>query len=178
MSFTMPNMPVTIVATVKPTSQATFEIKKIQNTDGTFVTKVDGKEVTSAKAGQKVQVVGGSSKSFYNYIPYVTKTGDSSVAVYVDKDTNTFTMPDYPVTGKVQFYVYHNVVLDASNGTNGFYNVTSVLNGMQVQRCGAGVELQVNIWGVTNGMSAGDIILTYQDGSTYTLVNTNRFNCL
>ncbi len=175
MSFTMPNMPVTIVATVKPTSQATFEIKKIQNTDGTFVTKVDGKEVTSAKAGQKVQVVGGSSKSFYNYIPYVTKTGDSSVVVYVDKDTNTFTMPDYPVTVKVQFYVYHNVVLDASNGTNGFYNVTSVLNGMQVQRCGAGVELQVNIWGITNGMSAGDIILTYQDGSTYTLVNTNRF---
>ena len=175
LSFTMPNMPVTIVATVKPTSQATFEIKKIQNTDGTFVTKVDGKEVTSAKAGQKVQVVGGSSKSFYNYIPYVTKTGDSSVAVYVDKDTNTFTMPDYPVTVKVQFYVYHNVVLDASNGTNGFYNVTSVLNGMQVQRCGAGVELQVNIWGITNGMSAGDIILTYQDGSTYTLVNTNRF---
>lgn len=175
MSFTMPNMPVTIVATVKPTSKATFEIKKIQNTDGTFVTKVDGKEVTSAKAGQKVQVVGGSSKSFYNYIPYITKTGDSSVAVYVDKDTNTFTMPDYPVTVKVQFYVYHNVVLDASNGTNGFYNVTSVLNGMQVQRCGAGVELQVNIWGVTNGMSAGDIILTYQDGSTYTLVNTNRF---
>lgn len=175
MSFTMPNMPVTIVATVKPTSQATFEIKKIQNTDGTFVTKVDDKEVTSAKAGQKVQVVGGSSKSFYNYIPYVTKTGDSSVVVYVDKDTNTFTMPDYPVTVKVQFYVYHNVVLDASNGTNGFYNVTSVLNGMQVQRCGAGVELQVNIWGITNGMSAGDIILTYQDGSTYTLVNTNRF---
>ena len=175
MSFTMPNMPVTIVATVKPTSQATFEIKKIQNTDGTFVTKVDGKEVTSAKAGQKVQIVGGSSKSFYNYIPYVTKTGDSSVAVYVDKDTNTFTMPDYPVTVKVQFYVYHNVVLDASNGTNGFYNVTAVINGMQVQRCGAGVELQVNIWGVTNGMSAGDIILTYQDGSTYTLVNTNRF---
>ena len=175
MSFTMPNMPVTIVATVKPTSKATFEIKKIQNTDGTFVTKVDGKEVTSAKAGQKVQVVGGSTKAFYNYIPYVTKTGDSSVAVYVDKDTNTFTMPDYPVTVKVQFYVYHNVVLDASNGTNGFYNVTSVLNGMQVQRCGAGVELQVNIWGVTNGMSAGDIILTYQDGSTYTLVNTNRF---
>lgn len=175
MSFTMPNMPVTIVATVKPTSQATFEIKKIQNTDGTFVTKVDDKEVTSAKAGQKVQVVGGSSKSFYNYIPYVTKTGDSSVVVYVDKDTNTFTMPDYPVTVKVQFYVYHNVVLDASNGTNGFYNVTAVINGMQVQRCGAGVELQVNIWGVTNGMSAGDIILTYQDGSTYTLVNTNRF---
>lgn len=175
MSFTMPNMPVTIVATVKPTSQATFEIKKIQNTDGTFVTKVDDKEVTSAKAGQKVQVVGGSSKSFYNYIPYVTKTGDSSVVVPVDKDTNTFTMPDYPVTVKVQFYVYHNVVLDASNGTNGFYNVTSVLNGMQVQRCGAGVELQVNIWGITNGMSAGDIILTYQDGSTYTLVNTNRF---
>lgn len=175
MSFTMPNMPVTIVATVKPTSQATFEIKKIQNTDGTFVTKVDGKEVTSAKAGQKVQVVGGSTKAFYNYIPYVTKTGDSSVVVYVDKDTNTFTMPDYPVTVKVQFYVYHNVVLDASNGTNGFYNVTAVINGMQVQRCGAGVELQVNIWGVTNGMSAGDIILTYQDGSTYTLVNTNRF---
>lgn len=175
MSFTMPNMPVTIVATVKPTSQATFEIKKIQNTDGTFVTKVDDKEVTSAKAGDTVQVVGDSTKAFYNYIPYVTKTGDSSVAVYVDKDTNTFTMPDYPVTVKVQFYVYHNVVLDASNGTNGFYNVTSVLNGMQVQRCGAGVELQVNIWGVTNGMSAGDIILTYQDGSTYTLVNTNRF---
>lgn len=175
MSFTMPNMPVTIVATVKPTSQATFEIKKIQNTDGTFVTKVDDKEVTSAKAGQKVQVVGGSTKAFYNYIPYVTKTGDSSVVVYVDKDTNTFTMPDYPVTVKVQFYVYHNVVLDASNGTNGFYNVTAVINGMQVQRCGAGVELQVNIWGVTNGMSAGDIILTYQDGSTYTLVNTNRF---
>ena len=175
MSFTMPNMPVTIVATVKPTSQATFEIKKIQNTDGTFVTKVDDKEVTSAKAGDTVQVVGGSTKAFYNYIPYVTKTGDSSVVVYVDKDTNTFTMPDYPVTVKVQFYVYHNVVLDASNGTNGFYNVTSVLNGMQVQRCGAGVELQVNIWGITNGMSAGDIILTYQDGSTYTLVNTNRF---
>lgn len=175
MSFTMPNMPVTIVATVKPTSQATFEIKKIQNTDGTFVTKVDDKEVTSAKAGDTVQVVGDSTKAFYNYIPYVTKTGDSSVAVYVDKDTNTFTMPDYPVTVKVQFYVYHNVVLDASNGTNGFYNVTAVINGMQVQRCGAGVELQVNIWGVTNGMSAGDIILTYQDGSTYTLVNTNRF---
>lgn len=175
MSFTMPNMPVTIVATVKPTSQATFEIKKIQNTDGTFVTKVDDKEVTSAKAGDTVQVVGGSTKAFYNYIPYVTKTGDSSVVVYVDRDTNTFTMPDYPVTVKVQFYVYHNVVLDASNGTNGFYNVTSVLNGMQVQRCGAGVELQVNIWGITNGMSAGDIILTYQDGSTYTLVNTNRF---
>ena len=175
MSFTMPNMPVTIVATVKPTSQATFEIKKIQNTDGTFVTKVDGKEVTSAKAGQKVQVVGGSTKAFYNYIPYVTKTGDSSVVVPVDKDANTFTMPDYPVTVKVQFYVYHNVVLDASNGTNGFYNVTAVINGMQVQRCGAGVELQVNIWGITNGMSAGDIILTYQDGSTYTLVNTNRF---
>ena len=169
MSFIMPNEPVTVVAVVKPTAQATFAIKKVDNTEGTFKTTVDGKEVESAKVGQTVKIEGSSSKAFYNYIPYITMTGNSSVTVPFDEDKMTFTMPDFPVTISVKFYIYHNVVLDASNGSNGWFNVTAVINGQQVSRCGAGVELKVNVAGVTKGMSAGNIIVTYADGSSYTL---------
>ena len=170
----MPAEPVTIVAVVKPTSQAVFAIKKIDNSEGTLKTYVDDKEVDTAKVGQKVVVKGTSSKAFYNYIITVTKTGDSSTVVY-HGDAGEFTMPDYPVTVSAKFYIYHNVVLDTNNGTNGWYNVTAAINGQAVSRVGAGVELKVNIWGVKSGMSAGDIIVTYADGSKHTIVDGNSF---
>ena len=173
-SFIMPAEPVTIVAVVKPTSQAVFAIKKIDNSEGTLKTYVDDKEVDTEKVGQKVVVKGTSSKAFYNYIITVTKTGDSSTVVY-HGDAGEFTMPDYPVTVSAKFYIYHNVVLDTNNGTNGWYNVTAAINGQAVSRVGAGVELKVNIWGVKSGMSAGDIIVTYADGSKHTIVDGNSF---
>lgn len=174
MSFVMPAEPVTIVAVVKPTSQAVFAIKTVENSEGTLKTYVDGKEVNSAKVGQKVTVKGSSSKAFYNYIITVTKTGDSSTVVYYG-DAGEFTMPDYPVTVSAKFYIYHNVVIDRSNSTKGTFNVTAVINGQPVSRVGAGVELQVNILSVATNLTAGNIIVTYADGSTHTLADGNRF---
>lgn len=174
MSFVMPAEPVTIVAVVKPTAQAVFAIKTVENSEGTLKTYVDGKEVNSAKVGQKVTVKGSSSKAFYNYIVTVTKTGDSSTVVYYGED-GVFTMPDYPVTVSAKFYIYHNVVIDKSNSTKGTFNVTAVINGQSVSRVGAGVELKVNILSVAKNMSASDIIVTYADGSTHTLIDGNKF---
>ena len=174
MSFTMPDGPVTVVAVVKPTSDATFEINKIDNTEGTFKTLVDNKEVTTAKVGQTVKVEGTSTKAFYNYVIFVTKVGDSSVSVPV-ADDGTFVMPDFAVNVRVKFYIYHNIVLDSSNGTYGYFNVTAVNTGTVISRCGAGVELQVNIWGLSSGKSANRIVLTYANGSSYTLTDTNKF---
>lgn len=172
MSFTMPDEPVTVVAVVKPTADATFAINVVENTEGKVKITVDGKEVTSAKAGQTVKVEGTSSKDFYYYLTTVTKVGDSSVGLNLGEN-NTFTMPDYAVDVRVKFYIYHNIVLDSSS--NGSYNVTSVLNGQTVTRCGAGVELKVNTWGIKKDMSRSDIVLTYTDGSTYTLTDTDKF---
>lgn len=172
MSFTMPDEPVTVVAVVKPTADATFAINVVENTEGKVKITVDGKEVTSAKAGQTVKVEGTSSKDFYYYLTTVTKVGDNSVGLNLGEN-NTFTMPDYAVDVRVKFYIYHNIVLDSSS--NGSYNVTSVLNGQTVTRCGAGVELKVNTWGIKKDMSRSDIVLTYTDGSTYTLTDTDKF---
>lgn len=175
MSFTMPaEGAVTVVAVVKPTSSAEFALSKVDNPDGTIKFLVDGKEVTSAKAGQKVTISGSSSKSYYNYRSTAYETGNSSNSILVSED-NTFTMPAFPVTVNVKFYVYHNIIIDGSNGTYGSYNVTAVINGMSVSRCGAGVELKVGVWGIKSGWAQGNIILTYADGSSYTLVDTNKF---
>lgn len=175
MSFTMPEEgAVTVVAVVKPTSSAEFALSKVDNPDGTIKFLVDGKEVTSAKAGEKVTISGSSSKSYYNYRSTAYETGNSSNSILVSED-NTFTMPAFPVTVNVKFYVYHNIVIDGSNGTYGSYNVTAVINGMSVSRCGAGVELKVGVWGIKSGWAQGNIILTYADGSSYTLVDTNKF---
>lgn len=172
MSFTMPDEPVTVVAVVKPTADATFAINVVENSEGKVKITVDGKEATSAKAGQTVKVEGTSSKDFYYYLTTVTKVGDSSVGLNLGEN-NTFTMPDYAVDVRVKFYIYHNIVLDSSS--NGSYNVISVLNGQTVTRCGAGVELKVNTWGIKDNMSQSDIVLTYTDGSTYTLTDTDKF---
>lgn len=168
-AFTMPDGPVTVVANIKATADAAFNITKVANTDGRISTTVNGEEVTSAKVGATVKIAGSSSKSYYNYIPTVFKTGDSATTVPVATD-GTFVMPDFPVTVTLKFYVYHNVILDASNGTNGWFNVTAVINGMAVQKCGAGVELKVSVWGYNqNYYAPGNVILTYADGSTHTL---------
>lgn len=174
MSFIMPGEPVTIVAVVKPTNKATFAIKKVANSEGSFKTLVDGKEVDTAKVGQTVTVQGTSNKSFYYYITTVTKTGDSSVLVYQGND-GKFTMPDFPVTVSVKFYIYHNVTLSSKNGINGSYNVTSAITGGVVTRCAAGAKLNVNISKVASGMSVGKIIVTYADGSTHELIDERSF---
>lgn len=172
MSFTMPDEPVTVVAVVKPTADAVFALNVIENTEGKVKLLVDGKEVTSAKAGQTVKIEATSSRDFYYFLSTVTKVGDSSVSVNLGEN-NTFVMPDYAVDVRVKFYLYHNVVLDSSS--YGLYNVTSVLTGTPVSRCAAGVNLQVNVWGVANGMAQGSIVLVYADGSRYTLTDTNQF---
>lgn len=166
-AFTMPNSPVTIVATIKATSDATFDLTKVSTTEGQFVLTVDGKEVTSAKVGQKVTITANSNKEYYNYQAVVSKTGDSSVTVPVDEN-GVFTMPDYPVTVRIKFYQYHNIILDASNGTKGYFNVTTAFNGMAVNKCGAGVELKVTVWGYDQYLyTPGNVIVTYADGSTF-----------
>lgn len=168
-AFTMPDGPVTIVANITATSDAAFSITKVANADGKFTVSVDGTEVSSAKVGATVKIAGTSNKSYYNYIPTVFKTGDTATTVPVAAD-GTFVMPDFPVTVTLKFYVYHNVILDASNGTNGWFNVTAVNNGMAVQKCGAGVQLKVTVWGYNqNYYAPGNVILTYADGSTHTL---------
>lgn len=168
-AFTMPDAPVTVVANITATSDAAFNITKVANPDGKLSVTVDGTEVTSAKVGTTVKIAGSSTKSYYNYIPTVFKTGDTATTVPVAAD-GTFVMPDFPVTVTLKFYVYHNVILDASNGTNGWFNVTAVYNGMAVQKCGAGVELKVTVWGYNkNYYAPGNVILTYADGSTHTL---------
>ena len=168
-AFTMPDAPVTVVANITATADAQFGITKVHNADGKFTVSVDGTEVTSAKVGATVKIAGSSTKAYYNYIPTVFKTGDAAVTVPVAAD-GTFVMPDFPVTVTLKFYVYHNVILDASNGTKGWFNVTAVMNGMAVQKCGAGVELKVTVWGYNkNYYAPGNVILTYADGSTHVL---------
>ena len=168
-AFTMPDGPVTVVANITATADAAFNITTVHNADGTIGCYVGEEEVTSAKVGAKVQIIGESYKEYYNYIPTVFKTGDTSVTVAVDEE-GCFVMPDFPVTVSLKFYVYHDIILDASNGTNGWFNVTAALNGMAVSRCGAGVELKVTVWGFNSKLYApGNVILTYADGSTHTL---------
>lgn len=168
-AFTMPDGPVTVVANITATADAAFNITKVANADGQISVTVDGTEVTSAKVGSTVKITGSSKKSYYNYIPTVFKTGDTATTVPV-ADDGSFIMPDFPVTVTLKFYVYHNVILDASNGTNGWFNVTAVINGMAVSKCGAGVQLRANVWGYNaNYYVPGNVILTYADGSTHVL---------
>lgn len=168
-TFTMPDGPVTIVATVKPTANAVFGITKVVNKDGNVSVTVNGQEASSANVGATVKITGSSSKAYFNYIPTVFKTGDTSTTVPVAAD-GTFTMPDFPVTVSVKFYIYRNIYLDASNGTNGWFNVTAAANGMAVSKAGAGVELKVTVWGFNKNTHApGDVIVTYADGSVHTL---------
>lgn len=168
-AFTMPDSPVTIVATIKATADARFDITKVANTEGYFALMVGEEEVSAANVGQEVQVVAGSDNPYFNWQPVVTKTGDSSTTVPVDEN-NVFIMPDFPVTVRLKFYQYHNIILDASNGTRGYFNVTAASNGMAIDRCGAGVELKVTVWGYDQYLyTPGSVILTYEDGSTYTV---------
>ena len=168
-AFTMPDGPVTVVANITATADAAFSITKVANADGNISVTVDGTEVSSAKVGSTVKITGSSKKAYYNYIPTVFKTGDTATTVPVAED-GTFIMPDFPVTVTLKFYVYHNVILDASNGTNGWFNVTAVINGMAVSKCGAGVQLRANVWGYnSNYYAPGNVILTYADGSTHVL---------
>lgn len=168
-AFTMPDGPVTIVATVKPTSSAVFGITKVMTNEGNLSVKVNGQEASSANVGAKVQITASSSKAYFNYIPTVFKTGDTSTTVPVEAD-GTFTMPDFPVSVSVKFYIYHNIYLDASNGTNGYFNVTAAANGMAVSKAGAGVELKVTVWGYNQNTHApGNVIVTYEDGSVHNL---------
>lgn len=172
MAFTMPDEPVTVVAVVKPTADAVFALNVIENSEGKVKLLVDGKEATSAKAGQTVKIEATSNRDFYYFLSTVTKVGDSSVSINLGED-NTFTMPAHAVDVRVKFYLYHNIVLGSSS--SGSYNVTSVLDGRTVNRCAAGVVLQVNTWGIADKMAQGNIVLTYSDGSTYTLTDTNQF---
>ncbi len=174
MTFTMPDEPVTVVAVVKPTADAVFALNVVENTEGTVKLTVDGKEVTSAKAGQTVKIEGSSSKAFYNYLSYVTKSGDSSVRIAVDNEKSTFVMPAHDVEVVVQFYIYRNIIFDNSNSNLGQFATFSD-NGTLVTRCGAGVILNVKTWNVKSGMAAGNITITYADGSTYTLTDTSSF---
>ena len=170
-SFTMPDGPVTIVATIKATSAATFAITKVDTANGTFGVYNDGTEVTEAKVGTTLTVKGTPKSGAYWYLVNVTKTGDSGISVpvtYNDADgTSTFTMPDFPVSVQARFYLYHRVILDSSNGSRGYFAV--VAGNYKVDKCACGVELSVNIWGVKSGYSATSVILTYADGSSYTL---------
>ncbi|MGI5976394.1 MAG: InlB B-repeat-containing protein [Candidatus Limivicinus sp.] len=164
-AFTMPDGPVNVVVNVKPTDKAAFDITKVYNLDGEYKVTVDGKEVNSANVGSKVKVTGSSSKEYYNFIPSVTKTDDPSVIVQVDKN-GVFEMPDFPVTVRVQFYIYYHIYLDTSNSNLGYFTVNSVLNGMEVYKCGAGVELEVRRH-VENPYThaAGSVLLTYENGT-------------
>ena len=172
MGFTMPNEPVTVVAVVKPTEDAVFSLNVIENSEGTVKLLVDGKEATTAKAGQTVEIKATSTKAFYYFLSTVTKVGDSSVGLNLG-EANTFVMPAYSVDVNVKFYHYHNVIVDSSS--YGSYNVTSVLDGKSANRYGAGVVLQVNVWGVAKNMAQGSIVLVYSDGSRNTLTDTNQF---
>jgi hypothetical protein len=170
-SFTMPDGPVTIVATIKATSAAKFAITKVDTANGTFGVYNDGTEVTEAKVGTTLTVKGTPKSGAYWYLVKVTKTGDSSISVpvtYNEADgTSTFTMPDFPISVQTRFYLYHRVILDSSNGSRGYFAVVAGSN--KIDKCACGVELSVNIWGVKSGYAATSVILTYADGSSYTL---------
>ena len=175
-SFTMPDGPVTIVATIKATANAAFTITKVDTENGKFAVYADDVEVTEAKVGTKLTVKGAPKSGAYWYLVNVTKTGDPSTSVpvtYNEADgTSTFTMPDFPISVNTRFYLYHRVILDASNGSRGYFAV--VAGNYKVDKCACGVELSVNIWGVKKGYAATSIILTYADGSSHTL-DTAKF---
>lgn len=175
-SFTMPDGPVTIVATIKATANAAFTITKVDTENGKFAVYADDVEVTEAKVGTKLTVKGTPKSGAYWYLVNVTKTGDPSTSVpvtYNEADgTSTFTMPDFPISVNTRFYLYHRVILDASNGSRGYFAV--VAGNYKVDKCACGVELSVNIWGVKKGYAATSIILTYADGSSHTL-DTAKF---
>ncbi len=170
-SFTMPDGPVTIVATIKATSAATFAITKVDTVNGKFGVYNDDTEVTEAKVGTTLTVKGTPKSGAYWYLVNVTKTGDSSISVpvtYNEADgTSTFTMPDFPVSVQTRFYLYHRVILDASNGSRGYFAVFA--GNYKIDKCACGVELNVTAWGVKSGYAATSVILTYADGSSYTL---------
>jgi len=173
-SFTMPDGPVTIVATIKPTSSAAFAITKVDTADGVFGVYANDTDVSEAKVGTRLTVKGTPKSAAYWYIVTVTKTGDSSTSVPVamnDDGTSSFTMPDFPVSVRTRFYLYHNIILDASNGVRGSFAVRA--GNSKVAKCASGVELNVAIWGVKSGYAASSVILTYGDGSSYTLDGAN-----
>lgn len=170
-TFTMPDGPVTIVATIKATASATFTITKVDTANGKFAVYADDTEVTEAKVGTKLTVKGTPKSGAYWYLVNVTKTGDPSISVPVTFNeadgTSTFTMPDFPISVRARFYLYHRVILDASNGSRGYFAVAA--GNYNVDKCACGVELSVNIWGVKAGYAATSVILTYADGSSHTL---------
>ncbi len=170
-TFTMPDGPVTIVATIKATASAAFTITKVDTANGKFAVYADDTEVTEAKVGTKLTVKGTPKSGAYWYLVNVTKTGDPSISVPVTfneaNGTSTFTMPDFPISVRARFYLYHRVILDASNGSRGYFAVAA--GNYKVDKCACGVELSVNIWGVKAGYAATSVILTYADGSSHTL---------
>ena len=170
-TFTMPDGPVTIVATIKATASAAFTITKVDTANGKFAVYADDTEVTEAKVGTKLTVKGTPKSGAYWYLVNVTKTGDPSISVPVTFNeadgTSTFTMPDFPISVRARFYLYHRVILDASNGSRGYFAVAA--GNYKVDKCACGVELSVNIWGVKAGYAATSVILTYADGSSHTL---------
>ena len=170
-TFTMPDGPVTIVATIKATASAAFTITKVDTANGKFAVYADDTEVTEAKVGTKLTVKGTPKSGAYWYLVNVTKTGDPSISVPVTFNeadgTSTFTMPDFPISVNTRFYLYHRVILDASNGSRGYFAVAA--GNYKVDKCACGVELSVNIWGVKAGYAATSVILTYADGSSHTL---------
>lgn len=163
--FTMPEGPVNVVAAVKPTAEATLALSKITSSgdEGTFTLKVDGKETATAKPGQTVSVEGKSSLKLKSYTVYVTKTGDESVGVEVNQSSHSFTMPDYPVTVRVEYHVYHNITIDKSNSSLGAVS-TSISSGAE----GDGVTVSVR--NIKKGYGVSYIKLTYKnsDGTTAT----------
>lgn len=177
LSFTMPDAPVNVVITVKPTPNAEFAVNVVDPVNGTVAVLVDDKPVKSAKVGQTVLVKPTESKPAYNSIVTVFKTSDSSVSVPVTENadgTVSFAMPDFAVTVRVKFYTYYNVMTHASNGQYGYYGVVWAQNqSMAVSKAAAGVELKVGFSQIKPGYSVSEILLVYADGSTYTLDGTN-----
>lgn len=177
LTFIMPDAPVNVIISVKPTPNAEFAISVVDPVNGKVDVLVDEKAAKSAKVGQTVLVIPTETKPAYNSIVTVFKTSDSSVAVPVtehEDGTVSFTMPDYAVTVRVKFYTYYNVKTHASNGQYGTYGVVWANNqSFVVDKAAAGLELKVGFSYIAPGYSVSEILLVYADGSSYSLDGTN-----
>ena len=175
--FTMPDSSVNVVVDAKPTVSASFPINIVDPINGEVTVTVDDVNVKSAVIGQLVTVHGQETKPAYNYVTTVYKTNDPSVAVPTvlnDDGTASFVMPDFEVTVRVKFYTYYNVSTHASNGQYGTYGIVWNANqNVAVSKAGAGVELKVGFSYIAPGYSVSEIMLIYNDGSTYTLDGTS-----